>query len=106
MENSEHKSYIIIAAAADAQSAMTEALAAARRGDFADCRQLMKDAEKLLLSARRAQTALIKSEANGEKLEYSVIRTHAQDLLMNALNSKNLIDEMIHLHEEIKSNQS
>lgn len=102
METMEHIAFTIIASAGDAQTAMLEALAAARKGDFSQAESQMKGAEKLLLKAHRIQTDLIKQEADGAKLEYSFVLVHAQDHLMNAMLSKKLIQEMIYLYQEIK----
>lgn len=102
MENLEKAAFSMISAAGDAQSTMMKALEAARKGDFNEADNLMKDAEKLLMSAHRIQTDLIKKEADGGKPEYSILIVHAQDHLMNGMLSKQLIREMINLYKEIK----
>lgn len=103
MVSTEEAAFVIISAAGDAQSTMLEALSSARQGDFAKAMEEMKDAEKKLLKAHRAQTDLIAKEAQGEKSEYSILMVHAQDHLMNAMLSKHLIKEMVHLYQEIKA---
>lgn len=102
MENLEEISFQIISAAGDAQSMMLKALANAREGVFAKAESMMKQADKELLKAHKSQTGLIMKEAQGEKSEYSVLMVHAQDHLMNAMLSKQLIGEMIKMYKDIK----
>ena len=43
-----------------------------------------------------------KAEANGEKLDYSIIMVHAQDHLMTSMLAKELIEEMVKMYEEFR----
>lgn len=102
MASVEETSFIIISAAGDAQSNMLSALAEARKGAFEKAQELMALADKALHKAHKSQTEMIMKEAQGEKSEYSVLMVHAQDHLMNAMLSKQLIKEMIMMYQEIK----
>lgn len=102
METIEEVAFVIISAAGDAQSTMLEALSAARQGEFSRADEMMKQADQMLVKAHKSQTGLIMKEAQGEKSEYSVLMVHAQDHLMNAMLSKQLIREMILMYQEIK----
>lgn len=101
-KNIEQISFAMIADSGDAKAMMLNALTDARKGKFAEADQTMKDAEKLILKAHRAQTELIKSAAEGQTQEFSILLTHSQDHLMNALLAKTLIAEMILMYKELK----
>lgn len=101
-KNIEQISFAMIADSGDAKAMMLNALADARKGKFDEADQAMKDAEKLILKAHRTQTELIKSAAEGQAQEFSILLTHSQDHLMNALLAKTLIAEMILMYKELK----
>ena len=44
-------------------------------------------------------TEILVSEAQGNKAEYSVLLSHAQDTLMNAILAETLLSEMIELYK-------
>lgn len=79
-----------------------EALSKARKGEFNEAKSLLKEAEESPLLAHKAQTELLQAEANGEKLDYSIIMVHAQDHLMTSMLAKELIEEMVKMYEEFK----
>lgn len=60
-----------------------------------------KKAEEKLIKAHLKQTDLISREASGEKLERSLLLTHAQDHLMTAIILKDMAEEFIDLHAKI-----
>lgn len=103
METIEEISFGIISAAGDAQSTMLEALGKAREGAFAAADEMMNRADQMLVKAHKSQTGLIMKEARGEKSEYCVLMVHAQDHLMNAMLSRQLIREMIRMYQEIRA---
>lgn len=72
----------IILHAGDARLHTKEALEAVARGDLAAARERMAAAHAEITQAHRVQTDVIQVEAEGERLEYSVLFTHAQDTLM------------------------
>ena len=79
-----------------------EALSKARKGEFNEAKSLLKEAEESSLLAHKAQTELLQAEANGEKLDYSIIMVHAQDHLMTSMLAKELIEEMVKMYEEFR----
>lgn len=80
-----------------------EALVAAENGNYEEAENLLKQADEELLAIHNVQTALIQSEAAGEKNEVSILFVHAQDHLMTAIEAKNLIECMIKMHKKIDS---
>lgn len=101
-KNIEHISFTMIADSGDAKGMMLTALSDARKGNFDEAEHVMKNAEKLILKAHRAQTELIKAAAEGQAQEFSILLTHAQDHLMNASLAKTLITEMILMYRELR----
>ena len=49
--------------------------------------------------AHNTHTEIIVAEAKGEKSEYSVLLSHAQDTLMNTILAETLIEELIEVYK-------
>ena len=62
--------------------------------------QLSEDA---IAKAHDFQTMFLHKEANGEKIEISVLFVHAQDHLMTAISEKNLIEQIIELRKIVNT---
>lgn len=90
----------LIACAGDARSDAFEALACAKEGDFEEARRLINQSKETLAKAHDVQNSLIFSEASGNPVPVSLLLVHAEDHLMTAILAKDLIEEMICLHEE------
>lgn len=91
----------IISNGGNAKGLAYEALTAASKGDFEKAEELLKEADEYLGQAHKVQTNIIQAEARGERTEVSVLFVHAQDHLMTAIESRNLIEQMIKLHKII-----
>ncbi|SKA90111.1 PTS system, cellobiose-specific IIA component [Clostridium sp. USBA 49] len=91
----------IIINAGDAKTHAYEALRKVNDGDYAGAEEEMKKSEEALEVAHNAQTSLIQKEANGEKIEFSVLFVHSQDHLMTTITEKNLIEQIIELKKTI-----
>ena len=91
----------LIGNAGEGKSNAFEALREAKKGNFEKADELMKSAQEKILQAHKLQTELICREAGGEKLELGLIMVHAQDHLMGAISSRELIGEMIELYKRI-----
>lgn len=72
----------IIINAGDARELISEALDNVADFDYDAAEKNMEKAKEKLVIAHRLQTAKIQQEAEGNKVEYSVLFTHAQDTLM------------------------
>lgn len=72
----------IIINAGDARELISEALDNVADFDYEAAEKNMEKAKEKLVIAHRLQTAKIQQEAEGNKVEYSVLFTHAQDTLM------------------------
>ncbi|MVX64015.1 PTS lactose/cellobiose transporter subunit IIA [Clostridium chromiireducens] len=90
----------IIVSAGEAKGYLYEALSKAKEGKFEEVDALFEKAEEALGRAHDIQTSLITREANGEKLNVSILFVHSQDHLMTCMSEKNLIREIIEMRRE------
>lgn len=91
----EENVFPIISLAGESKSLAYEALRLAKENKFDEAEEKMKEADSLLLKSHEFQTNLISREADGEKIEITMLFVHGQDHLMTAMSEKNLIKEMI-----------
>ena len=84
MAKTEDVAFAIISAAGDGRAKVAEALKQARRGNFGEAEECLKDADEHLLKAHKLQTEeLLQKEANGElQGPFNVLISHAQDYVM------------------------
>ena len=92
----------IIAFSGEAFSKMMEAMKVCRTGDYEKADEVMEEASDLLHQAHNAHTNLLVNEAQGKKVEFSVLLGHAQDNLMNTMLTKTLMEEMMSMYKELK----
>jgi cellobiose PTS system EIIA component len=97
----EQTAFQLILHAGNAKSSLMEAMQAARAGELEEAHRKIEEAKEELNRAHHAQTSLIQGEARGEKVELNILLIHAQDHLMNALTMRDLVTEIIYLHEKI-----
>ncbi len=95
----EQISFQIISFSGDSFSTMVKALGKAKEKKFDEAEKLMEEAKKTLDEAHNVHTEILVSEAQGNKAEYSVLLSHAQDTLMNAILAETLLSEMIELYK-------
>ncbi len=94
--------FAIILHAGNARAEAYDALRAAQSGDFAKAAEHLRQAEEEVGAAHRVQADMIQQEAQGNRVELTLLTVHAQDHLMTALSEKNLIENMIEMHKTIK----
>lgn len=85
----------------DAKSSAMEAIYAAKKGNFEEAEEKIKNADKALLDAHKSQTTLLTREATGDPVELSLLLVHGQDHLMNAITFKDLAVEIIDVHRKL-----
>ncbi|CAI3312276.1 PTS lactose/cellobiose transporter subunit IIA [Enterococcus cecorum] len=85
----------------NAKSLFFEAIYAAKKGDFEQAYQKLKEADEELLNAHQTQTQMLTQEAAGHPIEVHLLTIHSQDHLMNALTFRELAEEMVELHKEL-----
>ncbi len=92
----------LVGNAGDSRSLSFEALREAKEGNFEKARELLGESKKAVLKAHEIQTELICAEAEGKSVATGLLMVHAQDHLMTAMLAKDLIEEMVELHEKLR----
>ncbi|RQM68566.1 PTS N,N'-diacetylchitobiose transporter subunit IIA [Aeromonas enteropelogenes] len=86
-----------------ARSLAYTALKKAKEGDLAAAHQLMAQSREALNAAHLVQTQLIEGDQGEGKIPVTLVLVHAQDHLMTAMLARELISELIELHEKLQS---
>ena len=89
----------IIAGAGDAKGLIFDALEEAKKGNFEQAKEFVKQSEEASKNAHKAQMDLLVAQAIGDIGAVDVLLVHAQDHLMTTLLAQELIKEMIRLYE-------
>ena len=101
--NTEKVAFEIISLAGDAKAELQKALKLAREHKFAEAKAQIEKATPQLQKAHELQTQeLLTREANGEKLEFNVLISHAQDYLMTTYTFKETVSELVNIYQLIK----
>jgi len=77
------------------------ALKQAKQGDFDGAKTLMEQSRLALNEAHRVQTKLIESDLGEGRVKLSLVLVHAQDHLMTSMLARELVVELIELHEKL-----
>ena len=85
-----------------ARSLAYAALKQAKQGDFAAARTMMDQSRMALNEAHLVQTKLIEGDQGEGKMKVSLVLVHAQDHLMTSMLARELVAELIELHEKIQ----
>jgi PTS system cellobiose-specific IIA component len=85
-----------------ARSLAYAALKQAKQGDFASARAMMDQSRLALNEAHLVQTKLIEGDQGEGKMKVSLVLVHAQDHLMTSMLARELVTELIDLHEKIQ----
>lgn len=95
----------IIIHAGDARLANTEALTAISNRDFEQIEEKMKKAQEEITAAHRVHTDTIQKDAVGgdDKMEYSLLFTHAEDTLMTISSEINITKHLIKIFKSYES---
>ena len=101
--NTEKTAFDIISLAGDAKAELQLALKFAREGKFDKAQEQIDKAAPQLQKAHELQTQeLLTREANGEKLQFNVLISHAQDYLMTTYTLKDIVAEIVNLYKLLK----
>ncbi|WP_291649436.1 PTS lactose/cellobiose transporter subunit IIA [Clostridium sp.] len=102
MEGLELISFEIISNVGMAKSLAIEAVREVRDGKYEDAKGKLKESNTYMIQAHKAHSSLIESEANGEKVEFSLILMHAEDQMLSAETIIVLVEEMIEMYIDLK----
>ena len=86
-----------------ARSLAYAALKQAKQGDFAAAKTMMEQSRMALSEAHLVQTQLIEDDQGEGKIPVTLVLVHAQDHLMTSMLARELISELIELHEKLQS---
>ncbi|HGY2794125.1 PTS N,N'-diacetylchitobiose transporter subunit IIA [Citrobacter amalonaticus] len=85
-----------------ARSLAYAALKQAKQGDFDAAKTMMEQSRMALNEAHLVQTKLIEGDQGEGKMKLSLVLVHAQDHLMTSMLARELVAELIELHEKLK----
>ncbi|MGL4250351.1 MAG: PTS N,N'-diacetylchitobiose transporter subunit IIA [Aeromonas sp.] len=86
-----------------ARSLAYTALKKAKAGDFVAAHQLMAQSREALNAAHLVQTQLIEDDQGEGKIPVTLVLVHAQDHMMTSMLARELISELIELHEQLQN---
>lgn len=89
----------------NAKSLAMESIVCARENKIEIANEKIKQAEEAICKAHEIQTELLTQEARGVDYSFSLLLTHSQDHLMNAINAIDIAKEMILLWVEVYKNK-
>lgn len=102
MEGLELISFEIISNVGMAKSLGIEAIRAARQENYNLAKEKLEECSEFMVKAHHAHVGLIQKEANGEKVEFSLILMHAEDQLLSAETIIALASEMIEMYISLR----
>ena len=91
--------FAIISNVGTAKSLVMEALYAAKEGDFELAEEKLNESKHYFVEGHKIHASLIQKEANGEKVEFSLIFMHAEDQLLSTETISELVKEMIEMYK-------
>lgn len=101
MEGIELVCFQLITAAGGAKSNYIEAIQRAKKGQYEEAEELIRQGDELLKQGHQPHTDLIQQEAAGEDVKMSLILTHAEDQMMSTEIFKVMAEEMIELYKKV-----
>jgi len=98
----EEKLIEIISLSGEVKKNFLKAVQHAKKNEPDQAAKVYEEADDKLIKAHLKQTELINKEAGGEKLESSLLLTHAQDHLMTAILIKDMAKEFMDLYQRLE----
>lgn len=89
----------MIAFSGEAKSLTLQAIKEARNGQFEQCNETLKKADKSLVKGYQAHTNLLVHEAQENDIQVSILMMHSADHLNSAETIRILANEIIAIHE-------
>ncbi|KXS49548.1 MULTISPECIES: PTS lactose/cellobiose transporter subunit IIA [Halanaerobium] len=93
----------IISLSGNVKKKFLKAVKYAKNDEAEKAEEIYREADDQLINAHLKQTELIKKEANGEKIESSLMLTHAQDHLMTAILLRDMAKEFMDLYTRLEN---
>ena len=89
-----------------ARSSFISAMRAARKGDFELAQQQIVEGDQALKDVHKSQTELIGYDEGSGKVKMTLILTHVQDHIMTTMLCREITEEIVAIHQELKSMRS
>lgn len=106
MDDSKYlKDFQIVAVAGQSRSMSLKALAEAKKGNYAEANDYLKQAEEGMNQAHELQFTMLQKECSGEPVDISIVTVHGQDHLTMAIVTYDLVKEMIDMIKEMRNVQ-
>ncbi len=102
MEGTELVAFNIIASVGTARSTYIQAIDEAAAGNFEEAEKLIKEGQEAFNGGHAAHHELLTKMAQGEKVEMTLLLTHAEDQLMSAEAFGILAGKFIDLYKQVK----
>ncbi|ROV60055.1 PTS lactose/cellobiose transporter subunit IIA [Vibrio ponticus] len=89
-----------------ARSSFIAAMRAARSGDFEQAQTCIDEGDQALKDVHKSQTELIGYDEGSGKVQMTLILTHIQDHIMTTMLCREVTEEVIAIHKELKELRS
>ncbi len=86
----------------EARSAFMGAMVSARKGNFNESDELLKQGDQALISVHKSQTSLIGFDEGAGKVTMTLILTHIQDHIMTTMLCREMATEIISIHHLLR----
>lgn len=103
MEGLELICFEMIASNGSARSYFIEAIGAARKTNFEEAQNLMKEGERMLALGHHEHAKLLAQEASGDKVQVDLLLLHAEDQMMSAETFRIMAKEMIEIYKRLQN---
>ena len=85
----------------NARSLAMEAIQEAKKGNFEEAENRLKECEEALNNAHNPHTETLQSEIRGDHIPVMLLMVHAQDHLMDAMVVKDMAVEFVELYRNM-----
>lgn len=103
MKEMEEQIMLLLVNAGNARSKAMEAVAAAKKGDYAGAEALLAESNEAMNSAHQQQTGLIQDSLEDGGLTVTLLMTHAEDHMMGAILAKDFAAEIVELYQVLNT---
>lgn len=100
-EELEMSCFQIISNVGEAHACFSEAMALAREGKFEEAEEAITRGDTFFVEAHKHHHDMLTRQINGEKIEFHMLITHAQDQLLCTETLKEMAKEIIFLHRQL-----
>lgn len=100
-EEMEEICFKLIACAGGAKSNYVKAIQCAKKGEYQEAHEAIKEGDKCYFESHEIHGDLIQKEADGQSQTLSLLLIHAEDQMMSCEVFKNMAEELIFVYKKI-----